>query len=202
MIWMDCSTVNPSFSRRMAAESAKRGVHFIDAPVAGSKEPAEKGQLLFLVGGEAADVDKVRPLMEKMGRAVIHAGETGMGTSLKMVFNMLLGQSMLAFAEALVFGEALGIPRDQLFDIFHGSIVAAPSATGKRAKIEGGQYEADFPLQWMQKDLELVSVTAYEKGVALPSANVAKAVYMLAARHGFAEKDLSAIYAFLSQNQI
>lgn len=198
-IWMDSSTVNPSFSRRMAQQAAERGVHFIDAPVAGSKIPAANAQLIFLVGGDTADVAQVRPLMDKMGRQVVHAGGTGMGASFKMVFNVLLAQSMLAFSEALVLGEALGLTRAQLFDVLTGAAVTAPSATGKRAKIESGDYEAEFPLQWMQKDLELASLSAYERGVALPSENVAKAVYLLAARAGYAEKDLSAIYAFLSQ---
>jgi 3-hydroxyisobutyrate dehydrogenase/glyoxylate/succinic semialdehyde reductase len=198
-IWMDCSTVNPSFTRRMAKEASNAGIKLVDAPVAGSKVPAEKAQLLFLVGGAAEDVEKVKPLMDKMGRGHVHGGENGMGTSFKMIFNMLLGQSMLAFAEALVLGEGLGISREQLFDVLQGAIVVAPSATSKRAKIEADDYDAEFPLQWMQKDLELVSLSAYEKGIAIPSTNTAKAIYMLAARYGFAEKDLSAIYAFLKQ---
>lgn len=200
-LWMDASTVNPSFSHRMAAEAEKRGVRFLDAPVAGSKDPAEKGQLLFLVGGKEADLEQARPLMDVMGRAVIHAGDTGMGAALKMVFNMLLAQAMLSFAEGLVLGEALGLPREHLLDILGSSAVVAPVAAGKRAKIEAGDYRADFPLQWMQKDLELVSLTAYEQGLALPSANVAKAIYMLAARYGLAEQDFSAIYPFLQENR-
>ena len=198
-IWMDSSTVNPSFSRRMSEQAASRGVHFIDAPVTGSKAPAASGQLVFLVGGDAADVEKVRPLMEKMGRSVVHAGGTGMGASLKMIFNALLGQSMLAFSEALVLGESLGLSRQLLFDTLTGAIVVAPSATSKRPKIESGDYEADFPLQWLQKDLELASLTAYEHGVAMPSENLAKAIYAMAVRAGYGELDLSAIYAFLSQ---
>lgn len=200
-LWMDSSTVNPSFSRRMAEQAASRGVHFIDAPVAGSKVPAANAQLLFLVGGDAADVEKARPLMEKMGRGVVHAGGTGSGASFKMVFNVLLGQSMLAFSEALLLGESLGLSREQLFDVLTGSIVVAPSATSKRAKIEAGDYEAEFPLRWLQKDLELASITAYEHGLAMPSENVAKAIYAMAARAGYAEQDLSAIYAFLSQKR-
>jgi 3-hydroxyisobutyrate dehydrogenase/glyoxylate/succinic semialdehyde reductase len=199
-LWVDCSTVNPSFSRRMAAAASQAGVRALDAPVAGSKGPAENGQLLFLAGGDAADIEACQPYFKVMGRQVIHAGDHGAGSAFKMVFNLLLGQSMIAFAEALVLGESLGLEREMLFDSLTGAIVVAPSATGKRAKIEGGQYEADFPLQWMQKDLELVSLSAYEQKVALPVTNVVKEIYQLANRRGMGALDLSAIYAFLREN--
>jgi 3-hydroxyisobutyrate dehydrogenase-like beta-hydroxyacid dehydrogenase len=75
--------------------------------------------------------------------------------------------------------------------------MVAPFVTAKRAKIEGGTYEADFPLQWMRKDLHLASITAYEQGVALPAGNVVKEIYALAEQYGLGEKDFSAIYQFL-----
>ncbi len=200
-IWMDSSTVNPSFSQRMSERAAQQQVHFLDAPVAGSKEPAAKGQLLFLVGGDAQDVETVRPLIEAMGRSLLHVGGVSMGASLKMVFNLLLAQSMLAFSEGLLLGEALGIDRTRLFELLGNSAVVAPSAVGKRAKIESGDYSAEFPLQWMQKDLELAAVSAYEQGLALPSGNVAKEIYMLAVRQGLAGEDFSAIYQFLAEKK-
>ncbi len=198
-LWVDSSTVNPSFSLQMAAEAARRGVHFLDAPVAGSKVPAEKAQLLFLVGGDAADVEKARPLFDAMGRQVVHAGGHSAGAGLKMVNNLLLGLSMLAYAEALVLGELLGISRAMMLDALASSPVISPFLNGKRGKIETGNFEAEFPLQWLQKDLELASETAFETGAALPATSVAKEVYALAMRRGLAEKDLSAIYQFLSE---
>ncbi len=198
-IWVDSSTVNPSFSRRMAEEAHKRQVRFVDAPVAGSKIPAEKGQLLFLVGGSDADVQEIQQLFDVMGSKVIRAGAAGMGVSLKMVFNLLLGEIMLAFSEGLVLGQSLGIERDRLFDILSQSAVVAPFTISKREKIEGGEYEADFPLQWMQKDLQLASQTAYEQSIALPMVNEIKEIYALAMQDGLAGKDFSAIYSYLSK---
>jgi 3-hydroxyisobutyrate dehydrogenase/glyoxylate/succinic semialdehyde reductase len=154
-----------------------------------------------MVGGKESDLEQARPLIDRMARDVIHAGGTGMGAALKMVFNMLVAQAMLSFSEGLILGESLGLPRERLFEILTGSAVVAPLAAGKRAKIEADNYEADFPLQWMQKDLELVSLSAYEQGLALPSANLTKAIYMLAARYGLAEQDFSAIYQFLRENR-
>lgn len=196
-IWVNCTTVNPSFSRHMAAQAAERQVRFLDAPVAGTKAPAERGELLFLVGGDAADVEACRPLFEAMGRGVVHLGDQGMGASLKMVFNSLLGQAMLAFSEAIALGQALGLKEEQLLETLVGSAVVSPFIAGKRAKFESGDYEADFPLQWMRKDLQLASQTAYEVGVAAPAVNVVKEVYALAVQNGWGEKDFSAIYQFL-----
>lgn len=199
-LWIDSSTVNPSFTLRMSAAAAAHGVRMLDAPVTGSKEAAEKGQLVFLVGGAAADLEEARPLFEKMGKAVIHMGEAGKGTSLKVVNNMLVAQAMLAFSETLVLGEALGLERQRLLDFFLGGPIAAPLLSSKRAKLENHEYEAEFPLYLMQKDLHMASISAYEHGVALPSANVAKEIYRLAARSGLAEADFSAIVEFLAQS--
>jgi 3-hydroxyisobutyrate dehydrogenase/glyoxylate/succinic semialdehyde reductase len=197
VIWVDASTVNPSFSRRMAAQAAAHGLRFLDAPVTGSKQPAEKGQLRFLVGGATQDLESVRPLLEVMGSTIVHAGEQGMGASLKMIFNLMLGQAMLGFAEGMALGESLGIARGQLFDLLLGGPLTPPILATKRTKFESGEYEAEFPLQWMQKDLHLAALTAYEQGVAMPAVNLAKEIYQLAIRAGHGEEDFSAIYEFM-----
>ncbi len=198
-LWIDCSSVNPSFSRLMSTEAHQRKIRFIDAPVAGSKVPAEEGHLLFFVGGDKSDIEEARPLFDAMGKAVFHLGGVGMGTSMKMVNNVMLAQAMAAFSEAIVLGEALGISRDQLFNTLLSSPVSAPFLSMKRSKIEEGRFDTDFPLQWMHKDLQLASDTAYEVGVALPMSNLTKEIYGLAVKNGLGEKDFSAIYKFLSK---
>ncbi len=198
-LWIDCSTVNPSFSRLMASEAHQRRIRFIDAPVAGSKGPAEQGQLVFLVGGDKSDVEEARPLFEAMGKSVFHIGGNGMGTSMKMVNNVILAQEMVAFSEAIILGEALGIAKGQLLDTLLSSPVAAPFLSMKRSKMEEGKFDTEFPLQWMHKDLQLASDTAYEAGVALPMSNLAKEIYALAVKNGLGEMDFSAVYKFLSK---
>ena len=197
-LWIDCSTVNPSFSKLMASEAGQRKIRFIDAPVAGSKGPAEQAQLLFYAGGEKADVDEAKPLLEAMGKAVFPIGGHGMGTAMKMVNNLLLAQAMAAFSEALVLGQSLGIPRDMLFNTLLGGPVTAPFLAFKRAKLESGNFEAEFPLRWMHKDAQLVAETAYETGAALPAVNVVKEIYALAVRSGLGEEDFSAVFTFLN----
>jgi 3-hydroxyisobutyrate dehydrogenase/glyoxylate/succinic semialdehyde reductase len=197
-LWIDCSTVNPSFSREMASEAQARNLRFLDAPVAGSRERAE---LTFFVGGDAADLQACRPLLQAMGNKILHVGGHGMGGALKMVNNLLLASSMAAFAEGLVLGQALGISQERLLEFLMGTPLVAPYLAGKRQKIERGDYAAEFPLQWMQKDLHLAAVSAQEAAVALPLANAAKETYRLAARHGREQEDFSAIYAFLMEIQ-
>lgn len=198
-LWIDSSTVNPSFSRRMAGEAAARKLRFLDAPVSGSKPQAAAGQLVFYVGGEMADLDEARPLLSVMGRAVYHLGGVGMGASFKMVNNMLAAQNVLAFSETLALGQSLGISLEKLLEIFIGGPMAAPFLAGKVEKITSGDFEADFPLQWMQKDLHLAALTAYEAGIALPLVNLAKEIYMQAAQAGLADADFSAVYAWVNK---
>jgi 3-hydroxyisobutyrate dehydrogenase-like beta-hydroxyacid dehydrogenase len=200
-LWIDCSTVSPSFSRLMAAEAKQRKIRFIDAPASGSKGPAEQGQLLFFAGGEKKDVDEAKPLLEAMGKAVYHVGGHGMGTSLKMVNNLILAQAMVAFSEALVLGESLGISQQDLFNTLLGSPVVAPFLAFKKQKIEEGKFDAEFPLQWMHKDMQLATETAYENGVAMPAANVTKEIYALAMRNGLGEQDFSAVYKLLRERK-
>lgn len=200
-IWVDSSTVNPSFSEEMTALSKERDIKFLDAPVAGSKDPAEKGELLFLVGGEKATVDFCAPLFQVMGKKYIHTGENGKGSSLKMVFNLLLGQAMYAFSEGMNLGQSLGLDQSLLLDVLLQSPVVAPFIALKRDKMEQGEYDAEFPLQWMQKDLELASQTAYEQELALPAVNVIKEIYGFAKQEGYSEKDFSAIYEFLDKKR-
>src|SRR5438477_7264226 len=185
----------------MATEANIKGVSFLDATVTGSKGQAELATLTFWVGGETCDLETYRPLLECMGNRIIHCGGPGTGASVKMVMNQLLGTIMAAFSEGLVLGESLGLSRELLLSTVLGGPAAAPFLALKRERIESGNYEpADFPLRWLQKDLHLVAVSAYESGASLPLTNVAKEVYRLAMRQGDGDKDFSAIYDYLARN--
>jgi 3-hydroxyisobutyrate dehydrogenase/glyoxylate/succinic semialdehyde reductase len=199
-VWVDCSSVNPSFSKKMAAEAARRWVRFVDAPVTGSAVPAAEAKLIFWVGTEPADLETIRSLLLCMGNRIVYVGGHGMGTAMKMVVNVLLGNAMAAFAEAMALGQGLGISRDVLFDSLLGTPAVAPFLALKREKIESGNYEAEFPLRWQQKDLHLASVSAFETGVAMPVTNAAKELYRLAMMDGHAIQDFSAIYKYLAKN--
>lgn len=196
-LWVDCSSVNPSFSKKMATAATERHVHFLDAPVTGSAPVAEEGKLVFWVGGDEIDLTLIRPLLLGMGNKIVHAGGHGMGTSMKMVINLLLGIGMASFAEAMALGQGLGLSQRMLLDSLLGMPVVPAFIALKREKIESGNYEAEFPLRWMQKDMHLASVSAYEAGLAVPVANLTKEIYRFAMRGGHDTEDFSAIYKFL-----
>jgi len=198
-IWVNSSTVNPSFARRMAHAARASGVRYLDAPVTGSKDAAAGAQLLFMVGGEAADLEVCRPLLSTMGTRIVHVGGQGLGSALKMVNNLLGAVAMAAFAEGAALGQALGVPRQTLFDTLLGGPMVAPVVGAKRAKIEHDDYEADFSMRWMQKDLHLASISAYEGDVAMPVVNATKELYRRAMQEGYADQDYGAIYAFSSR---
>jgi 3-hydroxyisobutyrate dehydrogenase/glyoxylate/succinic semialdehyde reductase len=201
-LWVDCSTVDPSFSKKMAAAAQARGIRFLGAPVTGSKIPAAQAKLIFWVGGEAADLEACRPLLQCMGSRIVHCGGQGMGASLKMVMNQVLGTFMASFSEGLILGQSLGISREVLFDALFNGPAAAPFVAVKRDRIESQNYaQADFALRWLQKDLHLAAVSAYETGVAMPLTNAAKEMYRLAIRDGHGDEDISAIYGYLAQNR-
>ena len=197
-VWIDCSTVNPSFSKQMAELSNSLGFSFLDAPVAGSLVPAEKGELIFLVGGKNGVVKYCDPLFKIMGKKFIHVGENGMGSALKLVNNLIMGISMYGFVEGLLLGESLGIDKEKIFDILNGSPIAAPMIQMKRKKMENNDYSPEFPLQWLHKDLHLATDTAYENNIPLLATNAIKEIFALAKKAGLGKKDFTAIYPFLS----
>ena len=195
-LWIDCSTLNPDFARKMARVAGENQVKYIDAPVAGSKNQAEQKELVFLVGADRANLTSCESLLHCMGKRIVHVGEPGMGNALKLVFNLLLGISMAGFAEAMVLGEALGIAPSMLLNVLIGSPVVPPYLASKKDKLEQSHYSPEFPLQWMQKDLQMIEIAGHETQITLPLANTAKEIYQRAVQQGLGEQDFSAIYDF------
>ncbi len=200
-VWIDSSTVNPSFSKQMAEITEQLGYNFLDAPVAGSLVPAEKGELVFLVGGKETIVKYCAPLFKVMGKKHIHVGDAGQGSALKLVNNLVMALSMYGVVEGLILGESLGISREKVFDLLDGSPIAAPMVALKKSKILKNDYSVEFPLQWLQKDLHLAAITAYENNIALPGANAVKEVFAMARAAGMGALDFTAIYPFLSDQK-
>ena len=197
-LWVDCTTVNPSFSKKMNSLAKEHEIRFLEAPVAGSKIPAENAQLVIYTGGNKNDLEQVRLMLEAVSKAVIHVGGTGMGSAMKIVNNVLLASAMVSFSEALILGESLGLSKEMIFDTLGNSVVAAPFVNLKKKKIIDNNFEPEFPLQWMHKDLQLASEEGYKNGIALLLANSLKEIYSLAKSYGMSEEDMSAVYKFLN----
>lgn len=197
-LWIDSSTVDPDFSIEMSVLAESMGIRFIDAPVAGSKMPAETAGLIFLCGGKSEDIEQARPLFEKMGKQIISAGGIGKGSALKIIVNMIMGSALEALCEGLHLGEAFGFDKAELFDNLMQLPVTAPVFKGKRDKFINEEYSAEFPLQWMHKDLFLASEAAYKLNTALPGLNLSKELFAKARQDGFGKEDITALYKVIS----
>ncbi|MCI1883028.1 MAG: NAD(P)-dependent oxidoreductase [Sporolactobacillus sp.] len=199
-LWVDSSTVNPAQSQKTARAAAEKGIHFLDAPVAGSTGPAEKGELVFFVGGKKDDLEKVRQLLEVMGKAVQHKGPVGSGTAMKLVNNLMLGQTIAAFSEAVAFGESLGLDKAGIIQSLFTGPTAAPIHRFKARKLMDQSFDRpEFKVQSIYKDLELAAEEAYAHNFALPLANLVKSLYGLLKQQGKGNEDFTAIYEFLKK---
>ena len=198
-IWVDCSTVNPSFTDRAGKIAQDYSIHFLDAPVAGTKPHAENAELVFFVGGQEAILALAKPYMEMMGKKVMHLGKVGKGSSFKMLVNIMLAQSMLIFSEAVVLGEKMGLDRNFLLDTLPNLVVSAPFTKFKSQMIKEGNYEVQFPLEWMHKDLHLATVSSYELQQPLYLANLAKELYADAVDRGMGRLDFAAIHQLIEK---
>ncbi|MCI4667215.1 MAG: NAD(P)-dependent oxidoreductase [Bacteroidia bacterium] len=196
-IWMDCSTVNPSFVTKCLQAAKSAGVKYLDGPVAGTKPHAENAELVFFVGGEKQELKKVQHLLDLMGKKTMYIGEHSMGASFKMLVNALLAQSMLVFSETVLLGQKMGLDRDFLLNTLPNLVVSAPFTKAKAEMIRSNDYEVQFPLELMHKDLHLATLTAYEQGQPLYLANLAKEVFAKAKDKGLGRQDFAAIHAYL-----
>jgi len=198
-IWVDCTTVNPSFSLKSLERAKELGIRFMDAPVAGTKPHAENAQLAFFVGGDKNLLTEVEPYLNYMGQKVLHVGETSKGASFKMLVNILLAQSMLMFSEAVLLGEKMGMDKDFLLNVIPGLVVSAPFTKFKAEMVRANNYEVQFPLEWMLKDLHLAAITAYENKQPLYLANLTKEIFAEANKQGMGRLDFAAIHKYLEE---
>ena len=197
-IWMDCSTVDPAFAKTLGQRAQSLNFRFLEAPVAGTKGPAEAGELLFLAGGSSDDVASVQTLLDVMGKKTLHLGAVGQGAAMKILINGLLAQSMLAFAESVHLGRALGLAKATVFDVLLATPVTAPFLSAIRGKTEGDDHSVNFPLKHMRKDLHLAASAAYRVDVAMPSLNATKEVYASAVASGLGDLDFSAVFRHIA----
>ncbi|UED74104.1 NAD(P)-dependent oxidoreductase [Brevibacillus sp. DP1.3A] len=192
---VDMSTISPDTSRFLAEQAKQAGLRFLDAPVSGSVGPAKEGKLVIMVGGEQADYDVAKPMLDKLGKAAFYLGPNGAGTSAKLAINLLLGITVQGVSETLLFARSLGIGTEQMLDIISESAVGTPLIRGKAASILSDDYPAAFALKHMAKDLRL----AHEAGVSTPLAESVNATYRHALESGLGELDLMAILRHLGE---
>ncbi len=192
-VFINMSSVSPSFTRELAERLAPTGVIFIDAPVSGTKKPAEDGALVILAGGREEAVTGLEPLFLTMGKKVIYCGPLGQGSMMKMFINLLLGVMMAGFAECLNFGKMGGLDLEAMLDTVYSGAMNAPMFQVKAANLREKNYPPAFPLKHLSKDAKFVVDTAFETGAPVPLGQMLLHLYRLGVAQGWGDEDISAI---------
>ena len=206
-ILIDCSTIDVATARTVAAEASAAGFTMVDAPVSGGIAAADGGTLTFMVGGSDEGFERARPLLENMGKALIHAGEAGAGQAAKICNNMLLGATMAATCEAFVLAQKLGLNLQTFYDISSKASGQSWSMTsycpvpgvGPETPADRN-YEGGFATALMLKDLKLAMAAAKECGAYTPMGGEAEELYQRFADRGGAGKDFSALIKMIDDS--
>ena len=175
--YIDSSTVAPTLARRIAAACSDRGAEFLDAPVTGGTWGAEKGELVFMVGGNAETLKRMEPVLSVMGKRWFHLGPHGAGQTVKLAMNMILALEVDALAEALALVTGAGLPGKRLIEVLQSSMARATVLDVKAPMMLEGNYAPSFPLRLMHKDLGLALDLANQLGVPLPATAAAREIY-------------------------
>lgn len=192
-VLIECSTLSPVWVRELAVEARERGCGCLDAPVTGSREQAEKGQLLFLVGGEKEDLEKARTVLAAMSRGIEHLGPSGSGVLMKLVNNLICGVQIATMAEAIALIERTGMDRDKALNILYAGAPGSPMVKTIGPRMAAKNYDVNFVLKLMEKDLRYALEVAGRHGAQLETGAAAHKIFQTAAQSGFAEKDMSAV---------
>jgi len=201
---VDMSTIDPGTSQRVAARLKERGLRFLDAPVSGGVSGATAGTLAIMVGGDAGDLEEVRPALAAMGANIIHVGAVGAGEVAKLCNNLISGSALIAVAEAFRIGEAFGVDPQILTNVIAKSsggtwvmehMHPVPGIVDSAASSR--QYAPGFMTDLMAKDLALAVNAAREKRIPVAVAAAAQQLYRMASSHGLGREDFSAVYKFL-----
>jgi len=198
-VLIDMSTVSPATSRKLAASVTTKQAEFLDAPVVGSKGPATEGALAILVGGLPTTLERVRPVLSAMGKAIIHAGGVGMGSALKLATNLMLAHLGAGFAEGLLLVQRAGLDPKRYLEVLEASTFRSPWYQTKGAGMIKREFAPHFALKHMHKDLRLMSELAEETGTAVPITKTVEQLFAASEGAGKGELDYSAILAFLEE---
>lgn len=196
-IIIDSATISPVVSRRLACHAAGKQAAFLDAPVTGSKQGAEKGELTFMIGGERETFEGAMPVLNILGKKHIYCGPNGAGLSAKLAQNTIQATMVEIFCEGFVLAAKAGVRSETMFEIIQSSLARAALTDFKAPFIFKGDFTPYFPLKWMHKDLALAMDAAYAQGVPMPAAAAVKEVYAAARAQGKGDLDYAAVVTFL-----
>jgi 3-hydroxyisobutyrate dehydrogenase/2-hydroxy-3-oxopropionate reductase len=197
-VLVDMSTVPPSTLRPYEAQARAAGAGILDAPVSGSTALAESGSLTLMVGGEASDLERARPVFDQLAKQVFHMGPLGSGSAMKLAVNAVIFGLNNALAEGLVLAERAGVDRELAYEVLANSAVGAPYVGYKRAAfLDPDGTPTAFALELAEKDLRLITELAEALGVEMPQAVTNLELIREAAGGVGADRDFSAVAAHL-----
>ncbi|KAL0554241.1 hypothetical protein IC582_008158 [Cucumis melo] len=191
--YVDVSTVDDTTSKLISARIKETGALFLEAPVSGSKKPAEDGQLIFLTAGDKSLYETVAPFLDIMGKSRFYLGDVGNGAAMKLVVNMIMGSMMAAFSEGLLLSEKVGLDPNDVVEVVSQGAISAPMYKLKGPAMIKSQYPTAFPLKHQQKDLRLALGLAESVSQSTPIAAAANELYKVAKSRGLSDQDFSAV---------
>ncbi|KAI4381864.1 hypothetical protein MLD38_007891 [Melastoma candidum] len=191
--YVDVSTVDGATSKLISEHIRATGALFLEAPVSGSKKPAEDGQLIFLTAGDEALYERVAPFLDVMGKSRFYLGDVGKGAAMKLVVNMIMGSMMASFSEGILLSEKVGLDPSVLVEVVSQGAISAPMYTLKGPAMVQSKYPTAFPLKHQQKDLRLALGLAESVSQSTPIAAAANELYKVAKSHGLSDQDFSAV---------
>jgi 3-hydroxyisobutyrate dehydrogenase len=193
-IVVDCSTVSADTAREAARRLAAKGVEFLDAPVSGGVEGARDGKLAIMVGGSAEALERARPVLAAMGRAVTHFGASGAGQAAKATNQIMCAGIIQAVAEAMAFAKAEGLPLDRLIDTLGQGAGSSWYFVHRAPNMVQGSYPPGFRVRLHEKDLEICRDMAARHGVQLPVIEMTLLHYRRLIAQGHGDEDISTIF--------
>lgn len=199
LVVVDASTVAPSSSKAVHGELLEYGVSFLGAPCTGSKPGAESGNLTFMIGGEESVFEKVREYFLPMGKRLYYCGGPGMGLHAKLTQNLILANVMQAFNEGIVLATKAGVDAAQMLDILANSAARTGLVEFKAPYVLRRDFDANFSLKWMHKDVGLMLESAQELDVPLPITALTRQMFQAGISSGFGEEDFCSSIKVMEQ---
>jgi 3-hydroxyisobutyrate dehydrogenase len=200
-ILIESSTLSPSWVMELALLAEVHGANLLDAPVTGSREQAEQGQLTFLVGGSEQVVAKATPVLKAMSKEIIHLGPATSGAKMKLLNNFLCGVQVASLAEGMAWLEHSGLDRNKALEILKNGAPGSPLLGAISARMVSRDYNVNFLLRLMAKDLAYAHSAAQKCGVELTTATSANKLFERAAGAGHSEEDMSSVVEVLRQRK-
>jgi 3-hydroxyisobutyrate dehydrogenase len=191
---LDTSTVSIETARTVSERLEAHGIHFLDAPVSGGREGAEKGTLVMMVGGDAEVLRQVRPLLDHVSRKVIHMGPVGSGQATKAVNQIMCAGINQAVTEALAFGQHQGLDMDKVVEVVSSGAAGNWFVEHRGRSMTNGVFEPGFRVALHHKDLRICREMLAASGVQLPMVEMTLVHYERLMREGHGDEDISALY--------